>query len=146
MLRERRGPTGPYNRDEITVWRSAGWPIRHATRPATSSACPDSTGMHIAEPLPERSPELGELVQVRSRRWLVEKVTAADGASPVVRLACADDDAQGEELEVLWDYEPDRRILEEERWDHLAARGFDDPGRFAAFLDTLRWNTVTATD
>jgi superfamily II DNA or RNA helicase len=96
--------------------------------------------------LPERAPEVGELVQVRSRRWLVEEVTPFDGASPIVRLACADDDAQGEELEVLWEYEPDRRILEEERWDHLASRGFDDPRHFAAFLDTLRWNTVTATD
>ena len=93
--------------------------------------------------LPERTPEQGELVHVRSRRWLVEEV-AANGR--VVRLACADDDAQGEELEVLWDYEPDRRILEQERWDHVASRGFDDPRRFAAFLDTLRWNTVTATD
>jgi hypothetical protein len=96
--------------------------------------------------LPERAPEVGELIQVRSRRWLVEEVTGSDGGSPIVRLACADDDAQGEELEVLWEHEPDRRILEEERWDHLAARGFDDPRQFAAFLDTLRWNTVTATD
>src|SRR3954451_8548324 len=102
--------------------------------------------MSIAESLPERPPQQGELVQVRSRRWLVDEVTALDASSPIVRLACADDDAQGEELEVLWDYEPDRRILEEERWDHLAARGFDDPRHFAAFLDTLRWNTVTATD
>jgi len=102
--------------------------------------------MRVTEVLPERAPEQGELVQVRSRRWLVEEVIAFDGASPIVRLACADDDAQGEELEVLWNYEPDRRILEEERWDHLAARGFDDPRHFAAFLDTLRWNTVTATD
>src|SRR3954452_4311088 len=100
----------------------------------------------VAEVLPERAPEPGELVQVRSRRWLVEEVIAPDGSSPIIRLGCADDDAQGEELEVLWDYEPDRRILEEERWDHLAARGFDDPRHFAAFLDTLRWNTVTATD
>ena len=34
----------------------------------------------------------------------------------------------------------------EEGWDDLAARGFDDPRRFAAFLNTLRWNCVTATD
>src|SRR3954465_6474213 len=99
-----------------------------------------------AEVLPERAPEVGDLVQVRSRRWLVEEVMAADGASAIVHLACADDDAQGEELEVLWDYELDRRILEGEAWGDLAARGFDDPRLFAAFLNTLRWNTVTATD
>ncbi len=51
-----------------------------------------------------------------------------------------------EELEVLWDYELDRRILEQEGWEDLASRGFDDPRFFAAFLNTLRWNSVTATD
>ena len=96
--------------------------------------------------LPERAPEQGELVQVRSRRWLVEEVRQPEGSCPIVRLACADDDAQGEELEVLWDYEVDRRILEEEGWKDLASRGFDEPRQFAAFLNTLRWNTVTATD
>ena len=98
--------------------------------------------------LPERPPEVGELVQVRSRRWLVEEVTPPEipGASPVVTLACADDDAQGQALRVFWDYELDRRIIEEEGWAHLAERGFDDPHRFAAFLHTLRWHCVTATD
>ncbi len=64
----------------------------------------------------------------------------------LVRLACADDDAQGQALEVYWDYELDRRILEEEGWEDLAAKGFDAPRQFAAFLHTLRWNCVTATD
>lgn len=71
---------------------------------------------------------------------------AIPGESPVVRLACADDDNQGQSLEVFWDYELDRRILEEEGWLDLAARGFDPPRQFAAFLHTLRWNCVTATD
>ena len=98
--------------------------------------------------LPERPPEVGELVQVRSRRWLVEEVTPSEtpGQSALVTLACADDDAQGQALRVWWDYEIDRRILEEEGWEHLAERGFDDPRRFAAFLHTLRWHCVTATD
>lgn len=95
--------------------------------------------------LPTRAPEQGELVQVRSRRWLVEQVRKTPDGKPIVSLACADDDAQGEELEVFWDYEIDRRILEHENWEDLASRGFDDPRHFAAFLNTLRWNTVTAT-
>ena len=99
-----------------------------------------------ATTLPERSPTPGELVRVRSRRWLVEEVIAENGGSPIVRLACAEDDAQGESLDVYWNYELDRHILEDEGWDHLAAEGFDDPRQFAAFLNTLRWNTVTATD
>jgi superfamily II DNA or RNA helicase len=97
--------------------------------------------------LPERPPRIGELVQVRSRRWLVEEVVVPDsGQSPLIRLACADDDAQGQSLDVFWDYEVDRRILEEEGWKDLAAKGFDAPRQFAAFLHTLRWNCVTATD
>src|SRR5512143_1121854 len=102
--------------------------------------------MRSPDVLPERAPRLGEMVQVRSRRWLVDSIEPTEDGGPVVRLACADDDAQGEELAVLWDYELDRRILEQERWDELAARGFDDPRYFAAFLNTLRWNTVTATE
>ena len=96
--------------------------------------------------LPERTPCEGEMVLVRSRRWLVEEVVTNGAASPLVRLACADDDAQGQSLEVYWDYEIDRLILEEEGWADLASKGFDSPRHFAAFLHTLRWNCVTATN
>jgi len=63
-----------------------------------------------------------------------------------VRLACADDDGQGQSLDVFWEYELDRQILKEEGWRDLAAKGFDAPRQFAAFLHTLRWNCITATD
>ena len=111
--------------------------------PAREMAGPDPT-----RTLPHRPPEVGELVQVRSRRWLVEEVVppARPGGSSLVTLACATDDAQGESLQVFWDYELDRRILAEEDWSGLAGRGFDDPRKFAAFLHTLRWHCVTATD
>ena len=93
--------------------------------------------------LPERLPEVGDLVEVRSRRWLVEAVEPESGR---VSLACADDDAQGQALEVYWEFEIDRRILEVEAWNAIGARGFDAPRHFSAFLHTLRWNCVTATD
>ena len=95
-----------------------------------------------------RQPHVGELVQVRSRRWLTDEVIEpkSPGQTCLVRLSCADDDAQGQSLEVLWDYELDRLILEEEGWSDLASKGFDQPRQFAAFLHTLRWNCVTATD
>ena len=84
---------------------------------------------------------------MRSRRWLVEVVEdVAPPASPRVSLACADDDAQGQTLEVYWDFEIDRRILEQAAWSSIGARGFDSPRHFSAFLHTLRWNCVTATD
>jgi len=98
--------------------------------------------------LPTRLPETGELVHVRSRRWLVEEVipSGVPGEAARVRLACADDDNQGQELTVFWEFEPDRSIVEEEGWGDLAARGFDPADRFAAFFNTLRWGCVTATD
>ena len=98
--------------------------------------------------LPLVPPEVGQLVQVRQRTWLVERVIAPPEPdhSARVALACADDDAQGEELEVFWDCEPDRRILEGENWSNLGERGFDTPRQFAAYVNTLRWNSVTATD
>ena len=96
--------------------------------------------------LPKRAPHIGELVEVRSRRWLVEAVETPERESARVSLACADDDAQGQTLEVYWDFEIDRCILEQEAWVDLGARGFDPPRHFSAFLHTLRWNCVTATD
>ena len=98
--------------------------------------------------LPERDPRVGEMVRVRTRRWLVERVVPAPGPgeSSRVRLACADDDAQGQELEVFWDCELDRAILDDEPWSDLGERGFDRPEHFAAFLNTLRWSCTTATD
>jgi hypothetical protein len=106
------------------------------------------TRQAATQPVSERQPRVGELVQVRSRRRLVDEVIEPKipGQTRLVRLSCADDDAQGQSLEVLWDYELDRLILEEEGWADLAAKGFDQPRQFAAFLHTLRWNCVTATD
>ena len=88
------------------------------------------------------------MVRVRTRRWLVEQVTPAStpGESPRVRLACADDDAQGQELEVFWNCELDRAILDDEPWSNLGEHGFDSPDHFSAFLNTLRWSCTTATD
>ena len=98
--------------------------------------------------LPERLPGVGELVQVRSRRWIVEEVIESPrpAESGLVRLACVDDDNQGQALEVFWEYEPDRWILTDEGWADLASKGFDSLRLFAAFLNTLRWNCTTATD
>ena len=88
------------------------------------------------------------MVRVRTRHWLVEEVIPAANPdeSSRIRLACADDDAQGQELEVFWNYELDRAILDDEPWSDLGKRGFDSPDYFAAFLNTLRWSCTTATD
>ena len=100
----------------------------------------------VAELLPDHAPCIGDLVEVRSRRWLVEAVEEPPDQCARVSLACADDDAQGQTLEVYWDFEIDRRILKQEAWSDLGSKGFDPPRHFSAFLHTLRWNCVTATD
>jgi SNF2-related domain len=98
--------------------------------------------------VPSPLPRSGEIVRVRQRQYLVEEVIAAPSAadSPLVRMACLDDDAQGQSLEALWDKEIDAEVLADSGWEAIATRGFDPPRLFSAYLHTLRWNCVTATD
>jgi superfamily II DNA or RNA helicase len=93
-------------------------------------------------------PTSGAIARVRQRQYLVEDVVRppAPGEATLVRLSCLDDDAQGQPLEVLWEAELDAEVLTGSGWDHLADRGFDPPRLFSAYLHTLRWNCVTATD
>lgn len=90
-------------------------------------------------------PQRGDFVRVRSRRWLVEDERPIDGLK-TLRLACVDDDAQGEVAEVLWDAEIDGEVLGDEGWASVANLGTDDPSVFSAYFRTLRWNTATAAD
>ena len=93
-------------------------------------------------------PEIGQIVRVRQRLYLVEGLVARPRPqdSTVVELACIEDDAQGQGLDVLWEKELDAAILTGEEWARLAQRGFDPPEYFSAYLNTLRWNCVTSTD
>lgn len=94
-----------------------------------------------------RIPEPGEVVRVRTRNYLVEAVEVDDtGQGTIVRLACLDDDAQGQQLEVVWELELATEILDAEAWHAIGKRGFDQPRFFSAYLHTLRWNCITATD
>lgn len=94
---------------------------------------------------PAPRPTRGQVVRVRSRTYLVEDAQSAPGGL-LVRLACLDDDAQGQLLEVVWELELDPEILDREAWQSIGKRGFDSPRHFSAFIHTLRWNCVTATD
>jgi hypothetical protein len=64
----------------------------------------------------------------------------------VVELSCIEDDAQGQELKVLWERELDAAVLTGEEWARIAQRGFDSAEYFSAYLNTLRWNCVTSAD
>ncbi len=63
-----------------------------------------------------------------------------------VALTCPDDDAQGDTLEVVWAVELDTEILDREAWKSMGRKEVDDPGYFAAFIRTLRWNSIIASD
>jgi ERCC4-related helicase len=92
-------------------------------------------------------PAPGQIVRVRTRRHLVDAVIPSEPhGDTLVSLSCIDDDAQGDSLRVLWEKEVDAEVLRDEGWSRIGDRGFDAPGLFSAYLNTLRWNTVTATD
>src|SRR4051812_21323987 len=92
------------------------------------------------------APQRGDFVRVRTRRWLVEDERGLGDGLTALRLACIDDDAQGETVELLWNAELDGAVLDDEGWSAVAKRGTDDPTVFSAYLRTLRWNTATAAD
>lgn len=102
--------------------------------------------MDSTNPVLSTAPNIGEIVRIRQRQYLVEDVKPppAPGEDTLVSMSCLDDDAQGEPLEVLWEREIDAEIVRAS-WDKLGRRSFDSPSRFAAYLHALRWNCVTAT-
>jgi len=103
-------------------------------------------GVTRTQPLPRLKP--GAVVRCRTRRYLVEDVQAPlePGADTVVSMACMEDDAIGARLTVFREREIDFKVLGESSWEAVAQRGFDQPKQFSAYLNTLRWNCVTATD
>ncbi|MCP4685856.1 MAG: DEAD/DEAH box helicase, partial [bacterium] len=63
----------------------------------------------------------------------------------LVSLTSVEDDALGEELQVIWELEPgahtyDQVVLPE------ATTGFDSPQRLNAFLDAVRWGAASSAD
>ena len=63
------------------------------------------------------APEPGQLVEVRRRQWMVADVDGSS-VSPelpkrhLVKLSSIDEDALGEEIEVLWELEPGAHVIE----------------------------------
>lgn len=94
-------------------------------------------------------PEPGQLVEVRRRQWIVSDVDVS-AVSPerprrsLVKLASIDEDALGEEIEVVWEIEPGAHVIERSGLPSLS--GFDDPEKLEAFLDAVRWGAATNAD
>jgi superfamily II DNA or RNA helicase len=94
-------------------------------------------------------PEPGQLVEVRRRQWIVSDVEAGSIAAGLpkrhlVRLASIDEDALGEEIEVLWELEPGAHVIERAGLPRMT--GLDDPTTLQAFLDAVTWGAATNAD
>lgn len=90
-------------------------------------------------------PDPGQLVDVRQRRFVVTEIAKSalpsdplradsNGQQHLITLSSVEDDALGEELQVVWELEPGARVLEKAALPEPS--GFDEPRRLDAFLDT----------
>ena len=86
------------------------------------------------------APEAGQIVRVRQRQYFVEEIVPPNPGDDLtlVRMACLDDDAQGQPLEVLCEKEVDSEIVTPEAWQEIASQGFDPPKLFSAYLHMLQ--------
>lgn len=102
-------------------------------------------------------PNMGQLVSVRGRNWVVvdqqpsalplDLASAHPGeGATMITLSSVEDDGLGQELRVLWELEPGRRVLNRATLPDVAAGRFDDPATLGAFLDALRWGAVTSAE
>ncbi len=98
-------------------------------------------------------PEQGQLAEVRRRRYMVGDVrrsttpqSATNPAPPqhLVSLVSVEDDALGEELQVIWEIEPTARAFD--KMEVPSPKGFDSPPRLDAFLDAVRWGAASIAD
>jgi len=95
-------------------------------------------------------PEPGQLVQVRRRHWVVSNVQGSslnngnDNKQHLVTLTSLDEEALGEELQVVWQLEPGAQVLE--RAGLPKVNGCDSFEHSEAFLDAVRWGAVTNAD
>src|SRR5437588_11875886 len=97
-------------------------------------------------------PEVGQLVVVRKRPFVVMEIvpsavspaTVGKVASHLLRLSSVEDDGLGEELEVLWEFEPGTSVHEKSTLPEPTA--FDDPKRLQGFLDAVKWGAISQSD
>ena len=98
------------------------------------------------------APEQGQLASVRSRNWIVNAVIPStlptsdlqgiSDPATLVSLASVDDDGLGEEIQVVWQFEPGAWLIEKVSLPDPT--GFDRPDRLDAFLDGVRWGASSS--
>src|SRR5262245_9729745 len=106
--------------------------------------------MPVASP-----PEQGQIVEVRHRQYVVADVARSTLArSPLdsaflatqhlVTLSPVEDDALGEEFQVVWELEPGAHVYDQRALP--TPTGFDSPQRLDAFLNAVRWGAASSAD
>ena len=94
----------------------------------------------------DRAIEPGSFVELRGRPWLVEELRGAAKELQTLRLSCVSDDAQGEQLEVIWDAEIAPVVLDDDRWGNVGQGLPDRADVLAAYIRAIRWRSATAAD
>jgi len=97
-------------------------------------------------------PEIGQLVIVRNCAFVVTEIIysslqregIADNSNHLVKLSSVEDDALGEEFQVIWELEPGTSIREKSSLPDPDS--FDHPKRLQAFLDAVRWGAISQAD
>jgi superfamily II DNA or RNA helicase len=93
-------------------------------------------------------PELGQLVEVRRRQYVVTGLRPSgleSGArQTILELASVEDDSAGELLTVVWEAELGASISETGGLPQPTK--FDDPDQIDAFLSAVKWGAVSAAD
>jgi superfamily II DNA or RNA helicase len=108
-------------------------------------------GERYGESVVFSAPEIGQLVVVRKRPFVVTEIIPSSAAAPVatgsphlMKLSSVEDDGLGEELQVIWELEAGTTVYETSTLP--APTSFDHPTRLQAFLDAVRWGAVSQAD
>ena len=107
-------------------------------------------------------PEPGQLVDVRHRRYVVNDVSQSNlppdllstrsgqvqssilSVQHLVTLSSVEDDALGEDLQVIWEIEPGATAIHKTPLPEPV--GFDAPHRLDTFLNAVRWGAASSAD
>lgn len=100
-------------------------------------------------------PEQGQLVQVRSRPWVVNDIKPSTLPAPALNspvgglhhlltLSSVEDDALGEEVQIVWEIEPGAKVVDKVALPDPTS--FDSPDELDAFLDAVRWGAASTAD
>lgn len=100
-------------------------------------------------------PEPGQLVEIRRKLCVATDIQTSGSVDTkmmgytgvpthLVTVSSLEDDGFGEELQVVWELEPSKRVFERSNLPDVS--GFDKPNHLDAFLNAVRWGTISFAD